>query len=179
MTSTSTARWRCATDGKILGVRMHTISDHGAFFSDAQPSKFKIGLMHSAFACYDIPAAHLTARGTYTNKAPGGVAYRCSFRVTEAMFFQERMVQAAADDLGIDQAEFRRMNFVRDDDFPHRTPFGFLTDSGQYGKCLDVGPRSGRLRRLPEAEGRGEEARPAARHRHLDDDRAARRRQQP
>ena len=58
-------------DGKILGVRMHTDADHGAFFSDAQPSKFKIGLMHSAFACYDIPAAHLTARGMYTNKAPG------------------------------------------------------------------------------------------------------------
>ncbi|MGA1075792.1 MAG: molybdopterin cofactor-binding domain-containing protein, partial [Ilumatobacteraceae bacterium] len=77
-------------DGRILGVRMHTISDHGAFFADAQPSKFKIGLMHSAFACYDIPAAHLTAEGFYTNKAPGGVAYRCSFRVTEAMFFQER-----------------------------------------------------------------------------------------
>jgi aerobic carbon-monoxide dehydrogenase large subunit len=126
-------------DGRILGVRMHTTSDHGAFFSDAQPSKFKIGLMHSAFACYDIPSAHLTATGVYTNKAPGGVAYRCSFRVTEAMFFQERMVHAAADELGIDQAEIRRRNFVRDDDFPHRTPFGFLTDSGQYTKCLDLG----------------------------------------
>jgi aerobic carbon-monoxide dehydrogenase large subunit len=126
-------------DGRILGVRMKATADHGAFFADAQPSKFKIGLMHSAFACYDIPSAHLEARGVYTNKAPGGVAYRCSFRVTEAMFFQERMVQAAADDLGMDQAEFRRVNFVRDDDFPHRTPYGFLTDSGQYGKCLDVG----------------------------------------
>ena len=124
-------------DGKILGVRIHTDADHGAFFSDAQPSKFKIGLMHSAFAAYDIPAAHLTARGTYSNKAPGGVAYRCSFRVTEAMFFQERMIQAAADDLGMDQARIRRMNFVRDEDFPHRTPFGFLLDSGQYAKCLD------------------------------------------
>jgi len=126
-------------DGKILGVRMHTDSDHGAFFSDAQPSKFKIGLMHSAFACYDVPTAHLTAQGVYTNKAPGGVAYRCSFRVTEAMYFQERMVQAAADDLGMDQAEFRRINLVKDDDFPKRTPFGFLTDSGQYEKCLQIG----------------------------------------
>ena len=126
-------------DGKILGVRMNTISDHGAFFADAQPSKFKIGLMHSAFACYDIPTAHMFATGYYTNKAPGGVAYRCSFRVTEAMFFQERMVHAAADDLGMDQAEFRRVNFVKDDDFPHRTAFGFLTDSGQYEKCLNVG----------------------------------------
>jgi carbon-monoxide dehydrogenase large subunit len=126
-------------DGKILAVRMYTLSDHGGFFSDAQPSKFKIGLMHSAFACYDIPYAYLGARGTYTNKAPGGVAYRCSFRVTEAMFFQERMIQQASYDVGVDQAEFRRMNFVKDDDFPYRTPFGFLTDSGQYGKCLDVG----------------------------------------
>lgn len=126
-------------DGRILGVRMHTDSDHGAFFSDAQPSKFKIGLMHSAFSCYDIGAAHLTAQGVYTNKAPGGVAYRCSFRVTEAMYFQERMVQAAASDLGMDQAEFRRINLVHDDDFPHRTPWGFLTDSGQYAKCLDLG----------------------------------------
>ncbi|HEX9033836.1 MAG TPA: molybdopterin cofactor-binding domain-containing protein, partial [Streptosporangiaceae bacterium] len=126
-------------DGKILGVRIHADADHGAFFSDAQPSKFKIGLLHSAFAAYDIPAAHLTARGTYSNKAPGGVAYRCSFRVTEAMFFQERMMQAAATDLGLDQAEFRRMNFVKDDQFPYRTAFGFLTDSGQYAKCLDVG----------------------------------------
>lgn len=125
-------------DGKILGFRMNTVSDHGAFFADAQPSKFKIGLMHSTFAAYDIPTAHLFATGYYTNKAPGGVAYRCSFRVTEAMFFQERMVQAAADDCGIDQAEFRRMNFVKDDDFPHRTAFGFLTDSGQYAKCLDI-----------------------------------------
>ncbi|OAP26367.1 aerobic carbon-monoxide dehydrogenase large subunit [Amycolatopsis sp. M39] len=125
-------------DGKILAVKMNTTSDHGAFFADAQPSKFKIGLMHSAFAAYDVPYAHLAARGVYTTKAPGGVAYRCSFRVTEAMFFQERMVQAAAEDAGIDQAAFRRLNLVKDDDFPHRTPYGFLTDSGQYGKALDL-----------------------------------------
>ena len=166
-------------DGKILAVRMRTQADHGAFFSDAQPSKFKIGLMHSAFAAYDIPVAHMTTRGTYTNKAPGGVAYRCSFRVTEAMFFQERMMQAAAQDLGMDQAAFRRMNFVRDDDFPHRTPFGFLTDSGQYGKCLDVGLRAigyeDFRQKQEEAAGPG----PAARPRHLHHDRAARRGQQP
>ena len=126
-------------DGKILGMRMHTTSDHGAFYADAQPTKFKIGLMHSTFAAYDVPAAHLTSEGYYTNKAPGGVAYRCSFRVTEAMFFQERMMHAAANDLGMDQAEFRRVNLVKDDMFPYRTAFGFLTDSGQYQKCLDLG----------------------------------------
>jgi carbon-monoxide dehydrogenase large subunit len=126
-------------DGKMLAVRMRADTDNGAFFGDAQPSKFKIGLLHSTFACYDVPAAHMMAQGTYTNKAPGGVAYRCSFRVTEAMFFQERMVEAAAMDLGMDPAEFRRRNLLKDDQFPYRTPFGFLVDSGQYGKCLDVG----------------------------------------
>src|SRR6202042_2685118 len=146
-------------DGKILAVRMRTDSDHGAFFSDAQPSKFKIGLLHSAFACYDVPVAHMTARGTYSNKAPAGVAYRGAVRVTEALFFQERPVQAAADDLGMDQAEFRRMNFVADDQFPHRTPFGFLTDSGQYGECLRVGLKAvgyeDFLRQKAEAKARG------------------------
>ena len=102
-------------------MRFHADTDQGAFFSDAQPSKFKVGLLHSAFACYDVPFGHITAQGAYTNKAPGGVAYRCSFRVTEAMFFQERMMHAAAADLGMDQAELRRINLLRDDQFPHRT----------------------------------------------------------
>ena len=102
------AQMALRSDGKILAVRMHADTDQGAFFADAQPSKFKVGLLHSAFACYDVPVGLITAQGQYTNKAPGGVAYRCSFRVTEAMFFQERMVAAAAADLGIDAAEFRR-----------------------------------------------------------------------
>ncbi|WP_281285763.1 molybdopterin cofactor-binding domain-containing protein [Nocardioides humi] len=75
-------------DGRILAVKMNTLSDHGAFFGDAQPSKFKIGLMHSAFAAYDIPYAHLAARGVYTTKAPAvsptdapsGSPRRCSSR---------------------------------------------------------------------------------------------------
>ena len=106
------AQMALRSDGKILAVRMHAVTDQGAFFADAQPSKFKVGLLHSAFACYDVPVGLITAEGRYTNKAPGGVAYRCSFRVTEAMFFQERMVAAAAADLGIDAAEIRRRNLL-------------------------------------------------------------------
>ena len=158
---------------------MHTDADHGAFFSDAQPSKFKIGLMHSAFAAYDIPVAHLTARGTYSNKAPGGVAYRCSFRVTEAMFFQERMVQAAADDLGMDQAEFRRMNFVARRRLPAPDPVRLPDRLWPVRQVPGGRPEGGRLRGLPAAAGRSQGARPAARPRHLHDDRAARRGQQP
>ena len=60
------------------------LSDQGAFFADAQPTKFKAGLFHIVTGSYDIPAAWVETDGAYTNKAPGGVAYRCSFRVTEA-----------------------------------------------------------------------------------------------
>src|SRR6266571_3147555 len=74
-------------DGKMIGLRAKLLSDNGAFFADAQPSKFKAGLFHIVTGSYDIPAAHVVADGAYTNKAPGGVAYRCSFRVTEASFF--------------------------------------------------------------------------------------------
>jgi carbon-monoxide dehydrogenase large subunit len=123
-------------DGKIQAVRVHADTDNGGFFSDAQPTKFKIGLFHSIFGCYDIPYGYLTAQGHYTNKAPGGVAYRCSFRITESMLFQERFMQTCAYELGMDQAEFRRVNFIRE--FPHRTTFGFLVDSGDYDKCLDL-----------------------------------------
>lgn len=122
--------------GRIQALRVHCDTDNGAFFSDAQPTKFKVGLLHSAFACYDIPVGHLTAQGHYTNKAPGGVAYRCSFRVTEAMFFQERLIAAAATDIGMDQADFRRINFVTE--FPSRTTFGMLVDSGDFHQCLTL-----------------------------------------
>ena len=101
--------------------------------------KFKIGLMHSTFACYDVPAAYLTATGITQTRPPAVSHTDVRFACTEAMYFQERMVHAAANDLGMDQAEFRRVNLVKDDMFPYRTAFGFLTDSGQYAKCLDLG----------------------------------------
>ncbi|HZD03271.1 MAG TPA: molybdopterin cofactor-binding domain-containing protein, partial [Longimicrobiales bacterium] len=106
-------------------------------YADAQPSKFRAGLFHIVTGSYDYPAAHITARGAYTNKAPGGVAYRCSFRVTEASFLIERLVQNAAYELGIDPARFRRINFIRKDQFPYHSPTGFVYDSGDYEAALD------------------------------------------
>src|SRR5581483_4978308 len=79
-------------DNRFIGLRVSQLSDNGAFFSDAQPSKFRAGLFHIVTGSYDIPAAHIVADGAYTNKAPGGVAYRCSFRVTEASYLIERLV---------------------------------------------------------------------------------------
>jgi carbon-monoxide dehydrogenase large subunit len=123
-------------DGKILGLRVDMLSDQGAFYADAQPTQFKAGLFHVVTGSYDYPAAHVTCRGAFTNKAPGGVAYRCSFRITEASFLIERLVQTAAYELGIDPAELRLRNFIQPEQFPYETPTGFVYDSGDYPTAL-------------------------------------------
>ncbi len=123
---------------KMVGLRAKLLSDNGAFYADAQPSKLRAGLFHVVTGSYDIPAAHVVADGAYTNKAPGGVAYRCSFRVTEASYLIERLVDTAAHELEIDPAELRRTNFIKPDQFPYTSATGFVYDSGDYEKALDV-----------------------------------------
>ncbi|MCY3806864.1 MAG: aerobic carbon-monoxide dehydrogenase large subunit [bacterium] len=123
-------------DGRILALRADVLSDQGAFYSDAQPTQFRAGLFHVVTGSYDFPAAHVTCKGAFTNKAPGGVAYRCSFRITEASYLIERLVQTAAYEIGMDPAEFRLLNFIREDQFPYTTPTGFVYDSGDYHTAL-------------------------------------------
>ena len=123
-------------EGRILALRVNMLSDQGAFYADAQPSKFRAGLFHVVTGSYDYPAAHVACRGAYTNKAPGGVAYRCSFRITEASYLIERLVQTAAYELGIDPAELRFKNFIQPEQFPYTSPTGFVYDSGDYPTAL-------------------------------------------
>lgn len=123
-------------DGKITGLRVEVVADHGAFDACADPTKFPAGLFHICSGSYDIAAAHCSVKGVYTNKAPGGVAYRCSFRVTEAVYLIERMVDVLAQKLGMDKAEIRAKNFIRKDQFPYTSPFGFEYDSGDYHTAL-------------------------------------------
>src|SRR6266436_2549028 len=125
-------------NGKMLALRVHLDSDNGAFFADAQPTKFKAGLFHIVTGSYDIPTAHVTADGYYTNKAPGGVAYRCSFRVNEASYLIERLVTNAAIELGMDQAEFRMKNFIQPEQFPYHSATGWEYDSGDYPRAMNV-----------------------------------------
>ena len=100
-------------DGKITGLWCHVTADHGAFDACADPTKFPAGFFNICTGSYDIPTAYLAVDGVYTNKAPGGVAYRCSFRVTEAAYFIERMIEVLAIKLGMDAAELRAKNFIR------------------------------------------------------------------
>ena len=126
------------SDGTMLGLRASLLADEGAFYADAQPSKFKVGLFHIVSGSYDLPAVHVSAEGAYTNKAPGGVAYRCSFRVTEASYLIERLVQNAAYELEMDPAELRRKNFIQPEQFPYHSATGFEYDSGDYETAMNI-----------------------------------------
>jgi carbon-monoxide dehydrogenase large subunit len=112
------------------------VSDQGAFFADAQPTQLRAGLFHICTGSYDFQAAHVVTDGAYTNKAPGGVAYRCSFRITEASYLIERLVENAAYELDMDPAEFRMKNFIKPEQFPYHSATGFVYDSGDYHTAL-------------------------------------------
>jgi aerobic carbon-monoxide dehydrogenase large subunit len=146
-------------DGRILGVRVRVLADHGAFNGTAQPSKMPAGLFHVFSGSYDMAAAHCAVTGVYTNKSPGGVAYACSFRITEAVYLVERLVDVLAHDQGWDPAELRMRNLLRSDQFPYTTPLGWEYDSGDYPRTLELA-----LRRAGYAELRREQAGKRARY---------------
>ena len=123
-------------DGEILAVRARVLADHGAFNATAQPTKYPAGFFHIFTGSYDLQAAHCQVTGVYTNKAPGGVAYACSFRVTEAVYLVERMVDILARKLEMDPAELRLKNFIQPDQFPYRNKTGWEYDSGNYEAAM-------------------------------------------
>ena len=131
-----TAEMAADADGRITGLRVRTLADNGAADAAANPSKFPAGLYSICTGSYDMKAAHVAVDGVYTNKPPGGVAYRCSFRVTEAVHMIERMADIMAHELGEDPAAFRMKNFIKPEQFPYKSPTGWEYDSGNYHEAL-------------------------------------------
>ncbi|HEY7175066.1 MAG TPA: aerobic carbon-monoxide dehydrogenase large subunit, partial [Micromonosporaceae bacterium] len=124
------------SDGKILAIRTNVLADHGAFNGVAAPSKFPAGFFGVFTGSYDIEAAHCAMTVVYTNKAPGGIAYSCSFRITEAVYLVERLVDCLAYELGADPVDLRMKNLLRPDQFPYTTTTGWVYDSGSYETTL-------------------------------------------
>jgi carbon-monoxide dehydrogenase large subunit len=130
------AELAATSDGKIRGLRVKTLADHGAFDAAANPSKFPAGLYSIITGSYNLEAADVEVDGVYTNKPPGGVAYRCSFRVTEAVHTIERMVDVLAQKLNMDPADIRFKNFIQPEQFPYKSATGWEYDSGNYPAAL-------------------------------------------
>lgn len=137
-----TAEMAGTKEGKILATRFKILADHGYTDASANPSKFPTGLYSIGTGSYDYGTAFMEADAVYTNKPPGGVAYRCSFRVTEAVHAIERITDEFARKVGKDPAQLRMENFIKKDQFPWKSPTGWEYDSGDYHaglqKAMDV-----------------------------------------
>ena len=123
-------------DGKMKALRIKTVADHGYTDAAANPSKFPAGMFSICTGSYDLPRAFAEVDGVYTNKPPGGIAYRCSFRVTEAVHAIERMTDVLAQELKMDPAELRLRNFIPPEKFPYKSILGWEYDSGNYAGAL-------------------------------------------
>jgi len=121
-------------DGTIRGIRADTTANAGAYAVDVGPA---IAASYGRLLpnAYDVPAVHCETTVVFTNTAPVH-AYRGAGR-PEAIYVTERLVDAAARELGVDPVALRRQNLVHADDFPHETATGVTLDSGDYERALD------------------------------------------
>jgi len=120
-------------NGKILGLRVNTVANIGAYmstFSSSVPTYLYATLLSGQ---YNIPAIYANVKAVYTNTAPVD-AYRGAGR-PEATYVIERLVETAAREMNMDPAEFRRRNFIQN--FPHQTPVIMNYDAGDYDATLN------------------------------------------
>ena len=123
-------------DGTLTALSIKTIADHGYTNASANPMKYPAGLFSICTGAYDLKHAFCEVDAVYTHKPPGGVAYRCSFRVTEAVHAIERVVDVLAQKLKMDPAELRMKNFIAPERFPYKSVLGWEYDSGNYPAAL-------------------------------------------
>jgi len=118
--------------GKITGVRVRLTAAMGAYLQLVTPGIPLLGAWIYNGA-YDIPAYGFECTGVFTHTTPTD-AYRGAGR-PEATYAIERAVDALARQLGMDPAELRRLNFIKE--FPHTIASGLTIDSGDYDATLD------------------------------------------
>ncbi len=121
-------------EGNIVGLDVETIADGGGY--PAMGAFLTVFTQTMSQGVYRIPKLRFHARSAATNTTPTG-AYRGAGR-PEATQMIERILDIAADELGIDPAEIRRKNFLQPDDFPLTTHGGANYDSGEYEAALDA-----------------------------------------
>jgi carbon-monoxide dehydrogenase large subunit len=123
-------------DGKFLALRTRNVSNMGAYLSNFAPYIPTYAGTSVLSSVYGFQAIYANVLGVFTNTVPVD-AYRGAGR-PESNYLVERLVDAAARELGIDRVELRRRNMVTPDRMPHATPVGKTYDSGDFRIVLDA-----------------------------------------
>ena len=123
-------------DGKFIALRTRNISNMGAYLSTFAPFIPTFAGTGVLASVYGFKAIYANVLGVFTNTVPVD-AYRGAGR-PESNYLVERLVDAAARELGIDKVELRRRNMVLPEAMPHSTPVGKSYDSGDFRHVLDA-----------------------------------------
>ena len=125
-----------AADGRILGLRLHMLASVGAYIASDRQLLTPFGQIGTVTGVYDIPAAHVTIDAVLSNTNPTA-PYRGAGR-PEAAYLIERIVEVAAQELGIDSIELRRRNIIPTEKLPYKAPLGPFYDCGEFEKNMDL-----------------------------------------
>jgi len=120
-------------DGRVLALKVHTHANIGAYAAPRGPVSPVNGVI-VASSCYRVPAIHVAVDAVYTNTVPTD-PYRGAGR-PEVIYMLERLMDLAADHLGLDRVEFRRRNLIPQDAFPYTTPTGLTYDDADFEALL-------------------------------------------
>ena len=122
-------------DGRFLAIRVTGWGNLGAYLSNATTIPPTVNTMKNMVGVYATPLIEAQARCVFTNTTPVG-PYRGAGR-PEGNLYMERLVDAAAAEMGIDPADLRRRNHIQPDQMPYRAPSGMHYDSGDFPAVLD------------------------------------------
>ncbi len=122
-------------DGRFRAVRLEGLHNIGAYISTLGHWAAAVNIMRLATSVYAVPAAYVRLRAAFTNCAPIN-AYRGVGRA-EAIYAMERLVDAAAREIGIDRIELRRRNFVAPEAMPYKSAVGSAYDSGEFEAVME------------------------------------------
>lgn len=123
-------------NGKFLGIRAHLLANIGAYVASDRQLLTPFTQIQTLTGVYDIKACHVTIDAVLSNTNPTA-PYRGAGR-PEAAYFLERVIEAAAEEMGIDPIAIRRRNCITESQIPYKAPLGPLYDSGQFEKNMDL-----------------------------------------
>jgi carbon-monoxide dehydrogenase large subunit len=129
----TTAELALDRNGNFLAVRLTIYGNLGATYGAPGPPTRNA--VRNTLGVYKTPLIEVSTKCVFTNTTPVG-AYRGAGR-PEANYYMERLVDAAAAEMGIDRIELRRRNHILPEAMPYQAPNGTTYDSGDFTNLLN------------------------------------------
>lgn len=144
-------------EGKFLAVKVSGYGNLGAYITGVAPQPLSLNIGKNLSSVYQTPIMTVDIKTVLTNTTLLG-AYRGAGR-PEANYFMERLIDRAADEMGINRLTLRKRNFIKPSQIPFNASSGMVYDSGDFqgvfNKALEISDHANFARRKKESRKRG------------------------